>query len=227
MTICGGSPPRPRPRARPSSLECREDSLRERVVVQPRWVFDPISRGRHATVTWPCHATDSETMSLNCAMILNQTAQPVAAACRASEDLRQALGQHGLAELVRNAIPPHPQREAEASESLLALLTYSYAAGVYDSAEIPRELNQHDLRCLLGAGVPADHHVLRQFRRHNRSELRECLSRVLRSAREPAFAPQGEPSWNWRPRGGHDGCDQEAEERINRAVRADTFALDD
>jgi hypothetical protein len=160
-------------------------------------------------------------------MILNQTSQPVAAACRASEDLRQALGQHGLAELVRNAIPAHPKREAELSESLLALLTYSYAAGVYDSAEIPRELNQNDLRDLLGAGVPADHHVLRQFRRHNRSELRDCLSRVLRSARETAFFPQGEPSLNWWPRVGHDVCEQEAEERINRAVRADAFALDD
>jgi hypothetical protein len=166
-------------------------------------------------------------MSLNCAMTLNQTSQPLAAACRASEDLRQALGQHGLAELVRNAIPPHPEREAEASESLLALLTYSYAAGVYDSAEIPRELNQHDLRHLLGAGVPADYHRLRQFRRHNRSELRDCLSRVLRSARETAFVPHAEPSVGWSPRGGHDVSEQEAEERINRAVRADTFALDD
>jgi hypothetical protein len=166
-------------------------------------------------------------MSLNCAMNLNQTAQPVAAACRASEDLRQALGQHGLAKLVRNAIPPHPERETESSESLLALLTYSYAAGVYDSAEIPREFHGNDLRYLLGGGVPADYHVLRRFRRHNRSELRDCLSRVLRSARQTSSLTPSEPAMGWWSRVGHDGCEQEAEERINRAVRADTFALDD
>jgi hypothetical protein len=160
-------------------------------------------------------------------MTLNQTSHLDAAACRASEDLRQALGRDGLAELVRNAIPPHPKHEAEWSEHLLALLTYSYAAGVYDSAEIPRELDQNDLRDLLGAGVPADYHALRQFRRHNRSELRDCLSRVLRSARETAGFSRGESSSNWWLRGSHDVCEQEAEERINRAVRADTFALDD
>ena len=166
-------------------------------------------------------------MQYDRAMNLNDASQLFAVAPRASEDLRLALGQQGLAELVRSAIPSNPECSTESSERLLALLTYSYAAGVYDSSEIPREMDQNDLLRLLGTEVPFDHHVLRQFRRQNRSQLRDCLSRVLRSVRADTDTTYAERSVSRWARGGEDGCDEEAEERINRAVRADTFASDD
>jgi hypothetical protein len=166
-------------------------------------------------------------MQLNRAMNLNDASQYFALAPRASEDLRLALGQQGLAELVRNAIPANTERTMESSERLLALLTYSYAAGVFDSSEIPREIDQNDLLRVLGTEVPFDHHVLRQFRRQNRSQLRDCLSRVLRSIRIDTDSTYAERSVSRWARGDEDGCDEEAEERINRAVRADTFASDD
>jgi hypothetical protein len=166
-------------------------------------------------------------MQWNSAMNLNNASQLFPVAPRASEDLRLALGQQGLAELVRSAIPSNPERASESSERLLALLTYSYAAGVFDSAEIPREMDRNDLMQFLGTEMPFDHHVLRQFRRHHRSQLRDCLSRVLRSVRLAADTTYAGRSMNRWSMGANDGCDEEAEERIDRAVRADTFASDD
>jgi hypothetical protein len=192
-------------------------------------LFEANSRGCHAIVTWPCQITPSETNDLNRAMILNNSSPSFAAARRASEDLRLAPGQHELAALVRNEIPSPMGRgvDSESPERLLALLTYSYAAGVYDTAEIPHELDQNDLVGLLGGGVRFDHQILRRFRRQNRDELRDCLSRVLRRARETPTHTYAERSSSRWSGGGNDGCDEEAEERINRAIRADSFALDD
>lgn len=159
-------------------------------------------------------------MKLNSAM-MNETR--CNGASQRTEDLRQALGRQGLAELVRTALPRG--RERVTDSSLLALLTYSYAAGVYGSTEIPYELA--DFPQLLGAECKVDQHVLRQFRRQNHSELRDCLSRVLRTARGSCESNPMELSSGRWPEADRDGCEQEAEERISRAVRADTFALDD
>jgi hypothetical protein len=164
-------------------------------------------------------------------MILSQS-QPESPDRRASEDLRRAVGHQQLAEMVRAAVPsaPAPVQLPESSERLLALLTYSYAAGVYDSSEIPNALGHQDLAPLLGTPMPLDCHLLRRYRRQNRSELRECLSRVLRRARtESTSMTSSQDGWSserWSP-GANDDFAAEADERINRAIRADTFALDD
>jgi hypothetical protein len=169
-------------------------------------------------------------------MIPSQPTRSSNADRRASEDLRQAVGQQQLAEIVRDAVPsrPIPAQASDSSERLLALLTYSYAAGIYNSAEIPGEFDQEDVLRLLGTPLPSDHHVLRNFRRHNRSELHECLSQVLRRARATTSPsrehdPSADAEWStsrWSLNGNHD-FSAEAEERINRAIRTDTFALDD
>jgi hypothetical protein len=162
-------------------------------------------------------------------MISNPPTRSTASARCAPEDLRLALGQHGLAELVRETVPSRhaPTPSPDSSERLLALLTYSYAAGVYNSSEISQELDEDNLLRLLGTSLPLDHHVFRQFRRQNRSELRDCLSRVLRRAH--ATASPGYADWSlgrWLTVA-NDDFEEEAEERISRAIRADTFALDD
>ncbi len=159
----------------------------------------------------------------------NHLAQSHAPGQLASEDLRLVLGQNGLAELVRDSVSSKGNHSAgsDASERLLALLTFSYASGVFDSAEIPHELDQEDLLRLLGTSLPLDSHAFRQFRRQNRSELHGCLSQVLRRARKPQGTDWSEWTMNRWTTESCDGFDEEAEERINRAVRADTFALDD
>jgi hypothetical protein len=147
----------------------------------------------------------------------------------AEEDLRLALGCGELAKLVRDVIPAHAPRGAvsESAERLLALLTFSYASGVYDSTEIPHEFGDEDLAQLPGTQVPLDQHALRRFRRNNRSELRDCLSHVLRRARSSSTSSYPDCSLGRWTMGNQEQCEAEAEERINRAVRADTFALDD
>ena len=179
-------------------------------------------------VTCPCQGIASETYNENRAMTLNPPARSASARC-APEDLRLALGQHGLAELVRDTVPSRcaPNPSPDSSERLLALLTYSYAAGVYDSSEISHELDEDDLLRLLGTSLPLDHHVFRQFRRQNRSELRDCLSRVLRRARATAISSYADWSMGRWLMVANNDFEEEAEERINRAIRADTFSLDD
>jgi hypothetical protein len=180
-------------------------------------------------VTLPCQASFNGTKDN--AMIRSQSSQPDNPDLRASEDLRRAVGEHQLAEMVRAAVPspPVPMPLPASSERLLALLTYSYAAGVYESSEIPNEIGDQDLSCLLGSPLPLDSQLLRRYRRHNRSELRDCLSRVLRHARTEATSMSSPDSWSAErcSHGAEDDFAAEADERINRAVRADTFALDD
>jgi len=121
--------------------------------------------------------------------------------------------------------------------AMLTLLTYCYATGVFASADIELSM-PHDqmIRYLCGKNylnVPK----LREFRRHGRARIKECLATVLRRVWElrfcdedacpiaaPAYPGMSFGQWlNMRPT---PDFAVEAEQRIVLAVRADSMAMD-
>ena len=120
---------------------------------------------------------------------------------------------------------------------MLTLLTYCYATGVYASADI--ELNmQHDqmIRYLCAKNY-LDSPVLREFRRYSRDRIKECLATVLRRVWELRFCDEdacplaaasypGASFGRWLNMRPTPDFAAEAEQRIVRAVRADSMAMD-
>jgi hypothetical protein len=134
-------------------------------------------------------------------------------------DLRRLVGEGQLARVVQESVQETrgddsccgSNRSGVPRDILLKLLTYSYAAGYSGSAEIVE-----GLRCDGGlSGLAAEHHPrfedLRHFRRHCRLQLQRCLGEVLRRVAADPELP----------------CEVEAQARIARAVKADSFAWDE
>ncbi len=95
---------------------------------------------------------------------------------------------NGLAEVVRKVVAEsvpawwsesRPPLEVP-PETLLLILTYSYACGVLGSQEIAEQLEDRVDRCALLTQLPIDARALAEFRRENRRLLRRCLASVLR-----------------------------------------------
>jgi hypothetical protein len=164
-------------------------------------------------------------------------------------DLRRLVGEGALARLVLESISnPTAQDRANRccghnadglpSAILLTLLTYSYAACCYGSAEIEEGLQRDDVLRYLTGDCRPQVDDLRQFRRRCRSELRRCLAEVLRRASEHGIDPAdpgdtGLESYlglfvdRWPTAGFDARFEIEADARIARAVQADSFAMDD
>jgi hypothetical protein len=164
-------------------------------------------------------------------------------------DLRSRLGEVRLAQLVLESVQDVTVPDGEdgccghsrnglPSAILLTLLTYSYAAGYFASADVEGELGRDDVLRYLAAGHRPQFDDFRQFRRRCRSELRRCLARVLRRTWERGIEPVGAGETNqesnralavnrWEPTGFDARFELEADARIARAVQADSFALDD
>jgi transposase len=164
------------------------------------------------------------------------------------DDLSVYIGKKTLVKLILEAIeglnPRASKFEATAKgrqefqpAMMLTLLAYCYATGVYASTDI--ELGaQHDqmIRYLCTASC-LNLPVLREFRRYSRDRIKECLATVLRRVWELRFCdgdacPTGvspypgacfNPWLNLRPT---PDFTTEAEQRITRAVRADSMAMD-
>lgn len=134
-----------------------------------------------------------------------------------------------------------PVAEAEAGtalqpRSMLAVLVYCYAAGIFASEAIA-ELMQEDtqFRALCGDAYP-DWHQLRRFRRLNRSLIQHCLEELLAQERGTSAdlalgAPCRPPrrfavpdSWEPDPRS---NIAREASDRLRRAAQLDSMALDE
>jgi hypothetical protein len=164
-------------------------------------------------------------------------------------DLRSRLGEGRLAQSVVESVQDVTVLDGEdgccghsknglPSAILLTLLTYSYAAGYFASADVEGELNRDDVLRYLAAGHRPQFDDFRQFRRRCRSELRRCLARVLRRTWERGVEPTGADETNqaleqamaatrWEGAGFDARFELEADARIARAVQADSFALDD
>ena len=181
-------------------------------------------------------------------MTTSAAAKPVWDGFILPDDLSVYIGKKTLVKLILDAVEGLNARTAgrEAVSTgnpdsqpamMLTLLTYCYATGVYASTDI--ELNmQHDrmIRYLCAKNY-LDLPVLREFRRYSRDRIRECLAAVLQRVWELRFCDEdahpmaaasclGVSFDRWQNRRPTPGFTTEAEQRIVRAVRADSMAMD-
>ena len=164
------------------------------------------------------------------------------------DDLSVYIGKKTLVKLILDAIEGLNARasECEATASgkqefqpalMLTLLTYCYATGVYASTDIELSMQHDRMIRYLCAKNYLNLPVLREFRRYSRDRIKECLASVLRRVWELRFCDEDAcpmaaasylgVSFGWwlsmRPT---PDFTAEAEQRIVRAVRADSMAMD-
>ena len=120
---------------------------------------------------------------------------------------------------------------------MITLLTYCYATGVYGSMDIELNIRRDQMTRYLCAKSYPDVDVLRSFRRDWRLKIKQCLTTVLSRVWELRFCgddaePIEELSYvgtslsRWNGMRPTPNFHNEAEERIARAIRADSMALD-
>jgi hypothetical protein len=119
------------------------------------------------------------------------------------DNLRDWLADPAFAAVVSGVV--ERSGECPAFQPLLGVLVYSYAAGIYLSAEIARLLSKT-------TGFFEDEAALRRYRRHHLTKVKDCLAEVLATASEGYVVA-------------HD-CAREAEDRVLRALREDSWTLD-
>jgi hypothetical protein len=139
------------------------------------------------------------------------------------DDLAEWLGAVRLTHFVLGAVAEVessqiefriPGEESYGFRMLLTLMSYAYARGIYGSAEMAeRVVTDTDLRYLATAAQPSAK-TLRQFRRQNWTLLRSTLARL--AARSTGASDQD--AWF--------DSTAEADLRLERAVAADSYALD-
>lgn len=118
-----------------------------------------------------------------------------------TEDLREVVGERGLIELALQAVElfgselplwQHSTPPGFSSRMLLALLTYSYVAGIYSSEDVHwASRSDHGAR-YLSANTWPDERSLRRFRRAWQPVLRACLQWVQAKAEEMRCIQSGE-----------------------------------
>jgi len=164
------------------------------------------------------------------------------------DDLSLYLGKKTLVKLILEAVPAVNGESVEyagfASDGIvfrnsmmLTLLTYCYATGVYATGEIEQNIQRDPMTRYLCARTYPNVDAIRSFRRHQRVEIQRCLAAVLQRAWRLRFSDTEERE---TPDHGYlktqTGClanpelladfESEAEERLARAIRADSMALD-
>ena len=109
------------------------------------------------------------------------------------QDLRVWVEEKILLNLVLNAVQSvcegdagksTPDLPAGLPRTLLAILIYSYALGVYGSAEIEARVPADPNRRYLSAGARPTWHYLRRFRRQNKCLVQDALGKTYQIARE-------------------------------------------
>ena len=161
-------------------------------------------------------------------VLLPQTAPAPQPQVASPDDLRALVGERGLVELALQSVQHfdthlplwHKTSEPElSSRMLLALLTYSYAAGIYSSEDIHWACRSDAGAKYLCANTWPDQRSLRRFRRQWRSRLQACLEwvfAVTECERNARLAEAGMPTVT-NP--GHYG--QLAAQRIETAILMD------
>jgi hypothetical protein len=117
---------------------------------------------------------------------------------------------------------------------MMTLLSYCYATGVFGSGDIEQNLQADPMTRYLCARTYPDLDAIRMFRRHHGTQIRRCLATVFRQAWQLRFlsdssagaAQSGfEAQFAIQPPEYPD-FELEAELRLERAIRADSMALD-
>ena len=119
---------------------------------------------------------------------------------------------------------------------MLTLLTYCYATGIYASSDIEFGLQHDQMIRYLCAKNHVSSAVLLEFRRYSRDRIKECLATVLQRVWELRFrdedagpmrdAPYAGFSFGRRLNKRIPDFMAQAEQRIVRAVQADSMAMD-
>jgi hypothetical protein len=164
-------------------------------------------------------------------------------------DVSRWFGKGALVSLILDVVssvdrPPAPTDEATRPERepqprwLLTVLTYCYATGLYESADVERATTADPVVSYLCAGTRPARNDIRRFRRQHRELVAVCLARTLALAShsrlcidDDLWLADERMEW-WR-------LEQPsleyiespflriAEQRIDHAVLLDSMALDD
>ena len=167
---------------------------------------------------------------------------------RLPNDLSLYIGKKTLVKFILEAIEetnlPSVNREnSEPVDTVLApvmmltLLTYCYATGVYSATDMELGIESDQMIRYLCARNYPDIFEIGLFRRYNRARITQCLKAVLRRVWELRFCGEdAEPirgvacfaslPARWTDPNLPPDFQREAEQRIARAVRADSMALD-
>ena len=144
------------------------------------------------------------------------------------EDLRAWVDAPDLVHLVFEAAPALQEgREGPdlslvppgMARTVVTLLVYSYAIGLSSSDEIERQVDLDPELAYLSARTWPSSHTLRQVRRRSRPALQATLSKLLQLVAHlhgTSFTKAQGPEF----------FQAAAQERVDRAVLADTMALD-
>ena len=181
-------------------------------------------------------------------MTTSARANPVWDGTILPDDLSGYIGKKTLVKLILEAVEDLNARtswcETAATGSsglqpalMLTLLTYCYATGVYASTDIELSMQHDQMIRYLCARNYVNLPVLREFRRYSRDRIRECLAAVLQRVWELRFCEEdahptaaasclGVSFGRWLNTGRTPDFTAEAEQRIVRAVRADSMAMD-
>ena len=121
--------------------------------------------------------------------------------------------------------------------SLLSLLTYCYATGIYASSQVEQKVHQDPALRYLAARQYPNQHLLRLFRRRWRLLLHGSLVLLLALAWERHQRGQSGTSPNQATEAGDDlaslppevvrDCMEEAQRRLDWAAQLDSMELDD
>lgn len=111
--------------------------------------------------------------------------------------------------------------------SILSLITYYYALGIYSSQDIEGRATQDEMVRQFAAEFYPEAGILRSFRRHNRGELQRSLQYVLEQAwllhcdANLSLWARGDAGWTAA------SFAVKAQDRINRAVEIDSVERDE
>jgi hypothetical protein len=164
------------------------------------------------------------------------------------DDLRAWLDDETLVDLTKRAIrdlgssfapgtSDVPEPPWHRQDSILALLTYCYAVGIYSSEGILDQVGSGQNLPIANDGQWLDTAQLRRFRQTHRSEVEHCLGDVLWSAfrlegprhslefQSATGDPQGRAAQEIQEPL-HHLIEQDVQRRVNWAVELDSMALD-
>ena len=115
--------------------------------------------------------------------------------------------------------------------TMVPLLLYCYASGLYGSDEIERRFDSDErIRALCGDKVLESFRI-RRFRQDHRKLVQQSLCELLREVRRLLNHDQAAPAGTLGPAPGegNDGeaCEQEAKLRLDLAAHADNLEIDD
>ena len=174
------------------------------------------------------------------------TTNPLGSRVVLPDDLSLYIGKKTLVKLILEAIEDSnagtPEREDIGEVDLtfrpammLTLLVYCYATGLYGSIDIQvATQNDQMVRYLCARSYP-DFGEVASFRRYHRQRIAGCLTAVLGRVWELRFRGEdarpirggvGTSLAQWIGLGSTPDFRRDAEERIVRAVRADSMAMD-